>query len=393
MKSEIHPADWGIPYPADLDEKCVPGLLRSLTHVDHDWDAFPWHLADRMIGLLETPEASFEYLHLTVYLRARAAMLVLKGHVLNIIGLHTALSKYQVQVGGIYRKHMLYHLQAFLKKHNMAQLPVCDMHSMDPLHDPGQTEKNRDLIRRVMQKAEIAYLNTLNFISESPEMTERIAGESVEFWVERRENHRAINVRVRVTRHKGWYEVKPCREEAKRLFSDGRTAGTFAVRLQEELPFGKASGCDHRPRTTDSGGRTENRKMVKGDDTIATVAQKAAELVLASVAPALRCSKLNPDRGATDDLVQAFALERRNHATDRETFGALARLDIETARKTPDKAPWMRPNDAKRHYRRAVQGDPLKQADIEIRVDALERRHRRAIKSKKSGHSADIATA
>jgi hypothetical protein len=440
VKIEIRRADWSVPYPANVDEKSVPGLLRPLTYVEHEIDAVPWHLADRMIGLLETPEASFDYLHLTEYLRARAAMLVIKGQVLNIHGLHTTLSKYQVQVGGIYRKHLLCFIRAFLKKHNMAQLPCCDMLMIDPLQDPKQTEKNRELIQRVIHAAETAYVNTLNFISEGPEMDERIAGESVEFWIKSQERHRIVDVRVRIFMHDGWYEVTVCPDEAKRLFRDGRTAGKYAVRLQEEFAFGREGSSqnsgDRRqaakngerdgdgdgrmgngaPRATSGsgwmgkrdghhgqktetginrrtecashhGGRTGKRKMPACDDTTAMVAQRAAELALATVAPALRCSKLNPDRGATDDLVQAFALERRNHATDGETFSALARWDIETARKTPDKAPWMRLSDARRHYRRAVQGELLKQADIDMRVDALERRYRRAINSIKRGHT------
>jgi len=250
---------------------------------------------------------------------------------------------------------------------------------MDPFVDPSVTEKNRDLMRRCIQAAERAFINTLNFISESPGMDARIEGESVEFWVKRMERDRAIDVRVRVTRHVGGYRVKPCRDEAIATFGAGGTARTFVVRLQEEFPFGKAETENGKDRCTDSGRRSGKEKVAKDTDSTATVAQKAAEIALATIAPALRCSKLNPNRGATDDLVQAYNLERKKHATDAETFRALSRLDIETARKTPDKAPWMRLSDANRHYRQAVHGDAVRAVDIATRAVALQRRYRRAI--------------
>ena len=381
MNTEIHLADWSIPYPADLDELRVPQILRPLTNVEHEINDFPWYVVGRLIELLEKPEPSFEYLHVTVYFRARAAMLALNGDILDHTDLFGALSKHQLQIGGIYRKHLQNYLQICMQKHNMARLPECDRHRMDPFDDPGETENNRDLMRRCIQAAERAFINTLNFISEGPGMDARIEGESVEYWVKRMERDRAIDVRVRVTHHAGGYRVKPCRDEAIATYGAGGTARTFVVRLQEEFPFGKAQTEDGKDRRTDShsGRRRRKEKVAKGDDSTATLAQKAAEIALATIAPALRCSKLNPTRGATDDLVQAYNLERKNHATDAETFRALSRLDIETARKTPDKAPWMRLSDANRHYRQAVHGDAVRSLDIATRAAALHRRYRRAI--------------
>jgi len=371
---EIHTADWSIPYPADLEERRVPQILRPLTNVEHEMNDFPWYTVGRLLELLENPEPSFDYLHVTVYFRARAAMLALNGDVLDHTELFGALSKHQLQVGGIYRKHLQNYLLMCMQKHNMARLPECDRHRMDPFDDPSETEKNRDLMRRCIQAAERAFINTLNFISEGPGLDARIEGESVEFWVKRMERDRAIDVLVRVTRHIGGYRVKPCRDEAIATFGAGGTARTFAVRLQEEFPFGMA--MTEKGKERDLKGK---EKVAMGDDSTATVAQQAAEIALATIAPALRCSKLNPNRGATDDLVQAYNLERKKHATDRETFRALSRLDIETARKTPDKAPWMRLSDANRHYRQAVHGDAMRAVDIATRADALQRRYRRAI--------------
>ncbi|MEI8140606.1 MAG: hypothetical protein WCI03_12155 [bacterium] len=378
---EIHVAEWDIFYPADLDESRVPQILRPLTNVEHEMNDFPWYTVGRLVELLEKPESSFAYLHVTVYFRARAAMLALNGDILDHTELFGALSKHQLQVGGIYRKHLQNYLLMCMQKHNMARLPECDRHRMDPFDDPGETEKNRDLMRRCIQAAERAFINTLNFISEGPGMDARIEGESVEFWVKRIERDRAMDVRVRVTRNAGGYRVKPCRDEAIATFGAGGTARAFVVRLQEEFPFGKAEteGAKECRTDTHSGRRREKEKVAKSDDTTATVAQKAAEIALATIAPALRCSKLNPNRGATDDLVQAYNLERKKHANDVETFWALSRLDIETARKTPDKAPWMRLSDANRHYRQAVHGDAMRAVDIATRADALQRRYRRAI--------------
>jgi hypothetical protein len=378
---EIHRAEWDIFYPADLDEKRVPQILRPLTNVEHEMNDFPWYTVGRLIELLEKPEPSFEYLHVTVYFRARAAMLAMNGDVLDHTELFGALGKHQLQIGGIYRKHLHHYLMMCMQKHNMARLPECDRHRMDPFDDPGETEKNRDLMRRCIQAAERSFINTLNFISECPGMDARIEGESVEFWVKRIERDKPMDVRVRVTRHAGGYRVKPCRDEAIATFGAGGTARAFDVRLQEEFPFGMAATEEGKNRRADarSWRRRGKENEAMGNDSTATVAREAAEIALASIAPALRCSKLNPNRGATDDLVQAYNLERKKHANDVETFWALSRLDIETARKTPDKAPWMRLSDANRHYRLAVHGDAIRAVDIATRAEALQRRYRRAI--------------
>ena len=184
---EIYRADWSIPYPADLDELRVPQILRPLTNVEHDLNDFPWYVVGRLVEFLERPEPSFDYLHVTVYFRARAAMLALKGDILDHTELFGALSKYQLQVGGIYRKHLQNYLLMCMQKHNMARLPECDRHRMDPFVDPVETEKNRDLMRRCILAAERAFINTLNFISEGPGLDARIEGESVEYWVKRME--------------------------------------------------------------------------------------------------------------------------------------------------------------------------------------------------------------
>lgn len=237
MNVEIHPADWGIPYPADPDEKRVASVLRSLTYVEHELDDFPWHLVSRMTGILESPEASFEYLHLTGFFRARAAMLALKGNVLDHTELHSALGKHRVQAGGIYRKHLLRCIRTTISKYNLGQLPECDLHPLDPANDPNQTAINRDVIHRVVRATEIDYLKTLNYICVATEMEEEIARHSVEFWVQGAEMPKPLDVRVRVRQHDGGHDLLPAREEVKRLIRAGRPVHKIVVRLQGELEF------------------------------------------------------------------------------------------------------------------------------------------------------------
>ncbi len=252
MHNEIHPADWTIPYSTDLDAQSVPLVLWRLTKVGHDLTAVPWHLVGRMIHLLEAPEASFDYLHVTSFFRARAAMLALKGDVLNHSELHTTMSRHQVQVGGIYRHHLVCHIRAFLKKHNLVQLPECNTYAFDPTHDPKLAEMNRDVLRRLIQGAEYIYLNTLNFLSESPDLTEEIAGQSVQCLALGVGKPSGIPVGVRVKRHRGGHVVMPSREEAKRNSRAMRLSQMYTVSDQEEFGFEK----DENTKTDNRGQRT-----------------------------------------------------------------------------------------------------------------------------------------
>ncbi len=293
MSTEIHRADWSILYRADLDEKSVPLILRLLMQVDHEWEDFPWYLVGRFVELLEKQEPSFVYLHMTAFFRARAAMLALTGDVLDQSGVYGALHKHQLQVGGIYRKLLQRHLLMFMQKHNMARLPECDRHGMDPFDDPSKVETNRDLIRRVIQAAERSFLNVLNFLSEGPDMDERIAGESVEFWVKRMERDRAVDVPVRVTRHAGGYTVKPSRDEAKQAYGTGGTARTFAVRLQAEFHLETADNSDGEAHRTECASHIKRRMEGKRERanaklvemTLAPVVEMLQKAILAATPP------------------------------------------------------------------------------------------------------------
>lgn len=241
MNIEIHHADWAIPYPKACHAESVPGLLWPMTHVEHELDSFPWHLSGRLAHHLEEPDSSFEYLHLTTFFRARAAMLALKGKILDHTDLHTALSKHQVQVGGIYRKQLIRSIRTAMTKHNLGQLPECIIHPLDPNHDPQLLEKNRTLIHRVIQAAEIEYENTLTFISVATEMDEEFSRHSVGFWIKGAEMPKATKVRVRVRFHGIGHDVLPCRETVKRRSREGLPLAIIAVKSQTEFGFAAES--------------------------------------------------------------------------------------------------------------------------------------------------------
>jgi len=235
VSSEIHRADWSIPYPSGLDEKQVPLVLRSLTHVEHDWRAFPWHLARRLVGLLEKPESSFDYLHVTAFFRARAAMLALKGDVLDPKELHAALSRHQVQAGGIYRKHLMQALRAFLKEHNFAQLPDCEWEPLAPWRSVEQAERNRDRLLRVVGSSESDYLSTLILISLASGLDERVREHRMVYWAKGAKMPRWVAVQARTRRHDIGYDLLPETDEIKRMIRAGRTVKKIVVQLQAEF--------------------------------------------------------------------------------------------------------------------------------------------------------------
>jgi len=215
----------------------MPGLLLSLTSVKHDMDSFPWYLSGRLIEILESPEASFEYLQLTMFFRARAAMLALQGNVLDHAGLHTALSKNQVQIGGIYLRHLLRAIRNFLAKHNLAQLPDCEIHNIDPFHGPKQVEKNRELLQCLIHTADFDFLSTLNFLSLSPDSSETIFNYSVGYWGDGAEMPVRWDVPAIVTTHGAGYDIRPCLDASKRMSCARIPLQKIEVRNQAEFPF------------------------------------------------------------------------------------------------------------------------------------------------------------
>ncbi len=237
ISCEIHRAEWDIPYPVGCDMASIPNVLRPFTNVEHELESFPWHMAGQLVKQLENPEANFEYLHLTKYCLARAALLAIKGDVLDRADLHTALCKHQVQFGGIYRKHLIRVFRNFLEKHNIANLPECDIYMIDPLHGSGQVAKNRDLLQCLIYTAEFDYTNTLIFLSLAPEADEKIFDQTAGYWGRGGEMPKASSVPVLVTTHATGYYIKPCKADAKRMTCAGRRMQTISVRNQEEFPF------------------------------------------------------------------------------------------------------------------------------------------------------------
>jgi hypothetical protein len=253
-------------------------------------DAVPWHLANRLVQYLENPEAIFEYLHLTEFFRARAAMLALKGKVLNQAGLHTALSKYQVQVGGIYRYHLIRTARTFLEKHNLAQLPECDIHDVDPFHGPKQVEKNRELLHCVIQTADFDFLATLNFLSVANELHEEIANHPLGFWVKGAGKPDVVFVAVQVQKTDYGYDVMPPPDEVKRLTRERRLVQMYSVRKQEELPLwdkpvgsevpvGSQQLAEPTDKTADTAGRPQVKVIGDFRAIILPHEQKAIPLV------------------------------------------------------------------------------------------------------------------
>jgi len=169
-------------------------------------------------------------------------MLALNGRILDHADLHKALSKHQVQFGGIYRKLLIRSIRTALTKHNLGQLPECIVHPLEPGHDSNLQEKNRALIHRVIESAEIEYVNTLTFISVATELDEEFSRHSVGFWIKGAEMPKATNVRVRVRRHGGGYDVFPCEDDVKRMMRAGILVQKIAFKLQAEFGLAPAVG-------------------------------------------------------------------------------------------------------------------------------------------------------
>lgn len=227
MREEILQADWTFLYPENVDVKDVPTVLRRLSAVEHDWEVFPWYLVGRLVELLEHPEPIFEYLHVTWYFRARAAMLALTGDVPDRGLLFAVMKVHQVQAGGIYRHHLLRYLRAFLTTHNLMKLPECLEHGVNTVADPEQLERNRGTIRRVVECAERDYVGTLNYLCSATEMEEEVARHTVAFWMDGGAKPGRLDVGASAKQHESGYDVVPAPDEDKALIRAGRASGVI----------------------------------------------------------------------------------------------------------------------------------------------------------------------
>ncbi len=272
VSEETFHADWFIHYPNEFDEEHVPHLLRPFTRVKHEWNAFPWYQSGGMVGLLENPRPNFDYLHLTWFFLARAAMLTMKGDLVDQRDVCTALRQHRVQWGGIYREHVLFGLRAFLKKHNVTELPGCDTEQFDPLHSDDQAEKNRIQLQRVLRSVEHDYIKTLNVICSATDMKERVSGHSVGFWVKGADMPMEEGMQGRKREFAGGYCVLPPRDEAKQRNREGG-------RWEGIVVSGPDEGRDPKPHTAE---RRADEAAVE-DDRHTVYTAKAAEQALAPV--------------------------------------------------------------------------------------------------------------
>jgi len=205
-----------------------------------------------LVKHLENPAANFEYLHITKYCVARATLLALNGDELDHRELHTALSKNQVQFGGIYRKHLILTFRNFFETHNIAKLPECDIHLIDPIQGSGQVAKNRDLLQCLIHTAEFDYKNTLTFLSLAPETNEIIYHHPASHWGLGGDMPKAPSVPVLVTTHATGYYIQPCKDEAKRMTCARRSMHKISVRNQEEFAFTKETESSERAGTPET---------------------------------------------------------------------------------------------------------------------------------------------
>jgi len=328
-------AEWDIFYPAGCDAESLPGFLRPLTYVDHDLNAFPWHVVGRLVKQLEYPEANFEYLHITKYCVARATLLALKGDVLNHRDLHSVLSKNQVQFGGIYREHLIRVFRNFLEKHNIAKLPECDIHMIDPIHGAGQVAKNRDLLQCLIHTAEFDYTNTLIFLSLSPDSDEKIFEQTAGYWDCGSEMPGGSSIPVLITLHATGYYIQPCKEEAKRMTCARRRMQKISVRLQEVFEFEKNENLMTEPvcskKAGSTTGKTENNAVDTATRTLVKVIGDFKAIILPNERKAIsltRKYKMRPflrfvhcwvtERGTPD-----FYIEEVRDAYNKQFTGSL----------------------------------------------------------------------
>jgi hypothetical protein len=297
--AEIHRADWTIHFPTHFDEGGIPTVFQPLTRVEHEWEAFPWHLARGLVGLLEKPQSSFDYYQVTAFFRARAAMLALRGDVLYQKNWHAALVRHQVQVGGIYREHLLYFLRAFLKKHNFGELPECEVDALDLFRDSARTAANRDLIQGILRWVESNCVNTFNFISLAAELGEKVCGHTVGHWVKGADKPPPEDVHVLIRRHETGHDVLPSEKDAKESIRAGRNVTKSVVRVREEAAEGRRSQTtDGRPQTEDplssrlqrAGRRMKTTEIERATakvaaETLAPVVEIFEKAILASTPP------------------------------------------------------------------------------------------------------------
>ncbi len=327
MSAEIHFADWSIHYPEQFDDESVAHVLEPFTDVNHDWDAFPWHLTERLIELLENPAPTFEYLHVTWFFLARAIMLAIHEDALHQEDVRRALREQRVQCGGIYREHVLRRVRAFLRKRRMAALPDCDWKQFDLFDEPEVADKNRGLLLRIFRAAEHDYLQTLNFISLTTNTNERVAGQSAGFWVKGADMPEAEGAAARIREVKGGYVLLPPQTEAKRsIAAGGRGDGIVvmkrgpkgAMSRKGRGPRGKKEAGSVAASNSESVSGAEKRRGKRGESAQAVkVAQKTLAPVVKIFEKAILAATPPHQRMWWQNLRERYSREPGPRETDK----------------------------------------------------------------------------
>jgi hypothetical protein len=267
LSAEIRRADWTLHYPEKCDAETVLAVLKPVTRVENGWEAFPWHLTGRLESVLENPESNFEYLYLTTYFLSRAAQVALSGHIVDHQDLHQILSKYRVQVGGMYREHMLFHVHRHLVKHNLTKLPTCQTDELDPAHDAEQEARDRREVQKLALLWEYELGRTLTHLSVATSMEEVVTHHPVKFWASGGGMVNGLDVLARVRwQEDGTCIIRPSKDDVKRFTKERLPLKTIVVR----------SADSGEGRSQKSGVRSQNGEEDRRTECASHIGEKAS---------------------------------------------------------------------------------------------------------------------
>lgn len=241
MQERCYPADWTVPHSPVSGPEATWVLLQSLLLVNWSWDLFVWDLRE-LLRLLTARPAEFNYLFLTVHLKARAAYLAAMGpfdcpQQTILIGIGSK----RVQFAGIYYRLLLPVLREVLDSEEGAKLI-------------GDREER--LFQLAIREVERRYIDILQVIALELEMSEVIHGHSIESWVtgtEVRNGKRVsalpgpVDVRVNMQRYGRHRLVGPNARDMVRKILKREAVRTFLQRTgvmsRTDIEFEKLSRC------------------------------------------------------------------------------------------------------------------------------------------------------
>lgn len=241
MHERCYPADWTVPHSPVSGPEATWALLQSLLLVNWSWDLFVWDLRE-LLRLLTARPAEFNYLFLTVHLKARAAYLAAMGpfdcpQQTILIGIGSK----RVQFAGIYYRLLLPVLREVLDSEEGAKLI-------------GDREER--LFQLAIREMERRYIEILTVIALELDMSEMIHGHSIESWVtgtEIRNGKRVsalpgpVDVRVNMQRYGRHRLVGPNARDMVRKILKREAVRTFLQRTgvmsRTDIEFEKLSRC------------------------------------------------------------------------------------------------------------------------------------------------------